>query len=437
MSGADTASNPHFRLLRRELDCPAAVMMGLGAMLGTGVFITITAAASDIGPALPAAILVAGFSALCNALSSAQLAAEHPVSGGTYEHGHRHLSPSLGFSAGWLFLTAKSASAASAALGFSEYARALLNKPDWPAGAIAAAIVLAVCALAALGARRSAQINTAIVSVTVLALLLFAGLGLNSAWTGSGFVMRSAVPVKGGGFSVFLETCALLFVAFTGYGRIATMGEEVREPRKNIPKAIVISVVLASLIYLLVGAAGLAAGLPDAPAGSHGSAPLTTILRSLGHGSAAIFVALGALTAMAGVLLNLLLGLSRVLLAMARRGDAPGMFAKLDRGRGPRAALLAVGGVAALLSMSGNIGLTWSFSAFTVLVYYAITNLAALRLPPEARLHSRFFAWAGLASCLFLAFQVDRHVWAGGTLLLLAGLAGRRLARSRVSLSRG
>jgi len=132
------------------------------------------------------------------------------------------------------------------------------------------------------------------------------------------------------------------------------------------------------------------------------------------------------------VLLNLVLGLSRVLLAMARRADAPAGLARIEESSSsPRAAVLAVGAGIALIALIGDIGLTWSFSAFTVLVYYAITNLAALRLPAEACLYPRWIPAAGLVGCLGLAFWVEPRVWMVGLALMGAGVVGRAMIRGR------
>jgi len=136
------------------------------------------------------------------------------------------------------------------------------------------------------------------------------------------------------------------------------------------------------------------------------------------------------MTAMLGVLLNLILGLSRVAFAMGRRGDLPSATARLDRrGSTPFVAVIGVGVVVAALASTGSVATTWSFSAFTVLVYYAITNVAALRLKREDRLYSPVFAWCGLAGCLFLAFWVDRAIWLTGLGVIGIGLLWHALRR--------
>jgi APA family basic amino acid/polyamine antiporter len=226
-----------------------------------------------------------------------------------------------------------------------------------------------------------------------------------------------------------------MFVAYTGYGRIATLGEEVHDPRRSIPRAIIVTLVATAAIYALVAFVAVASAGSDglAEATKQAAAPLEVIARGFDIPGVAWLVAAGAVTAMLGVLLNLLLGLSRVVLAMARRGDMPTLFARVDEKRSsPVAAVLLVGGIIAGLAAIGSVETTWSFSAFTVLVYYALTNLAALRLPPEARLYPQWIPAAGLVCCLGLSFWVEPVIWAAGLGLIAVGLVWHGIAR-RVS----
>ncbi|MCW8128989.1 MAG: amino acid permease [Planctomycetota bacterium] len=429
--------------LRRELGLFGATMMGLGSIVGTGVFVSIGIAAGSAGPAVVLAIALAAFVATCNALSSAQLAASHPVSGGTYEYGYLYLRPSLGFTAGWMFLCAKSASAATAALGFAGYFLSTAGLGESLRVPLALGTAAAFTAVVFFGIKRSNALNTAIVSVTLLALAALVLCALPAVlkagaapWT----PFFDAWPdTPGGNLGGFLQATALMFVAFTGYGRIATLGEEVHEPRRTIPRAIVVTVIVSSLLYMAVGAAGIgAAGArPLAQAVIDQGAPLEAVAHGLGSGWLPALVAVGAMTAMLGVLLNLILGLSRVLLAMGRRRDMPSALAKVhERHATPHVAVLVVGVIVLGLVCIGNLRTTWSFSAFTVLIYSALTNLCALRMPPEKRLYPRALAWCGLGSCLFLAFWVDWQVWLAGLGLMIFGwwwhtvarVAARRLA---------
>jgi len=408
--------------LRREIGLLGATMMGLGSIIGTGVFVSIGIAAEIAGADVILAMALAAGVATCNALSSAQLAANHPVSGGTYEYGYRYLNPSLGFAAGWMFLCAKTASAAAAALGFSGYllhatGRDLAWLPYLSVGTVG---VLTLVVLA--GVRISNRVNMAIVSTTLLSLVAFVMAGLPET---SADRFRFALDPR-----PLLHSTALMFVAYTGYGRIATLGEEVVEPRRTIPRAIIATLLISMTLYVAVAAVyvgsrpggSVEALAPDA---ARQTAPLEIAARSFSlnvHG----LVAIGAITATLGVLLNLLLGLSRVALAMGRKGDIPRPMADVNL------AVIAVGLVIAAMAGLGSIKTTWSFSAFTVLIYYAVTNLAALRLSRDERLYSPLWAWGGLAACTALAFSIEARVWSAGLGLLAAGLAWHWLRRRSV-----
>jgi basic amino acid/polyamine antiporter, APA family len=405
-------------------------------MLGTGVFVSIGIAAGVAGPSLLAATALAAAVATANGLSSAQLAAAHPVSGGTYEYGYRWLSPAFGFSAGWLFLLAKSASAATAALGLAGYLLNVLGPIDRRVQtALAVGGTLAITALVAGGIRRSNRANAVIVTVTIAALVLLIVAAAPRIVPDrldrfTPFFPDASIE---GGVAALLHGAALMFVAYTGYGRIATLGEEVREPARTIPRAIIITMALVAALYLGVAFAGI--GLMGAEEfgrqAARTTAPLEAVAQATGLPLLPHAIAIAATTAMVGVLLNLLLGLSRVLLAMARRGDAPTLFQRVDaRRNSPVASVWGCGLIVAALALLGDVRVTWSFSAFTVLMYYAITNLAALRLPTEHRLYPRWIAATGLIACLSLAFWVDLAVWLAGLALIAAGLIGHKLART-------
>lgn len=432
-----TTSSP--ARLQRALGLTDAILLGLGSMIGTGVFVSIGIAAGVVGPAVVLAVAIGAGVAVCNGLSSAQLAASHPVSGGTYEYGYRYLTPTLGFTAGWLFLLAKSASAATAALGFAGYLLNLFGVQSQILQiGVGLALVVALTSVVLAGIRSSNRVNATIVSITLLTLLAFVLAGLPSVRLAlfRPFFQSSIDGARaldaGDGVAALLNASALMFVAYTGYGRIATLGEEVRDPLSTIPRAIIVTMIVTMALYLAVAFVGVgtigAAGLSGATAEI--AAPLEIAARQFALPGVAIVLAVGAVTAMAGVLLNLILGLSRVLLAMGRRGDMPTATARLNAASTtPTVAVLVMGTVVAALVLIGNVRTTWSFSAFTVLLYYACTNLAALQLPPEARLFPRWISWTGLAACLLLAFWVEIEIWIVGLLLIAAGLAWRAVMR--------
>lgn len=405
--------DPTPRPLARAISLPGAVGIGLGAILGAGIFVVTGVAAGAAGPALLVGFAIAGSVATANALSSAQLAARYPVSGGTYEYGYRLLGPRLGFAAGWMFLVAKLSAAGTVALGLSAYGSALV--PGVPPRAVAVGAVVVFTVLNWLGIRRSSAVNLGIVAITVGTLLLFAGLGIRD------LSVERLRPFAPHGARGVLAAAAMLFFAFTGYARIATLGEEVRHPGRTIPRAILLTVLIAIVLYAAVAFAAL--GAVGADALSTTGAPLARAARTIGGAPLVTAITLAAFTAMLGVILSQLLGLSRVVLAMARRADLPPWLSHIHpRYRVPDRATALIGLAAALLAGFGGLQATIEMAAFTILVYYAITNLAALALAPEDRRYPRFVAAFGLLGCIVLAASVPVSAIVAGLAVLAGGL---------------
>ncbi|MFT5299874.1 MAG: APA family basic amino acid/polyamine antiporter [Mariniblastus sp.] len=448
--------------LRREISLPGAIMLGLGAIVGTGVFVSMGVAMQVTGPSVLLAILLAGLVAVCNGLSSAQLAAAHPVSGGTYEYGYRWLSPELGAIAGWLFLSAKSASAATAVLGLATYldftigiqAKLGLDTETFlPAYlfqvGVALLILAMMVAVVVVGIKRTTLANSIIVAITLSALMALVVCGLPTAienvragrgiWFGMEDVGKHGQE-SSYSWSTLFNATALMFVAFTGYGRIATMGEEVKQPRRTIPIAMIATLATTIVLYLsvgfvLVGVAGPELlQQPDAKGvgvGEGWAAPLLQVSAGLKTPWLTTVVEMGGITAMLGVVLNLLLGLSRVVLAMSRRTDLPEVFSKVNSHGVPLPATLLVACIVGGLVCLGDVKVAWSFSAFTVLVYYAITNFCAIRMPADERIYPVWIAWIGLASCLSLAAFIPWQILLAGLMVIVAGFTAATIRKSQ------
>ncbi len=406
---------------------PGAVITGLGSILGTGVFVSLAIAAGWTSRWLWLAVVAAALLATFNGLSSAQLAAAHPVSGGTYEYGTVFVHSSAGLAAGWLFLVAKSASAATAALGSAAYLLHLVGGDRALRVPIAFGIAVLLIAVVLGGVQRTTIVNTSILAVTVGGLLAYIVAGLTEASATATVQLGDASPVS------FLTATALVFVAFTGYGRIATLGEEVQEPERTIPIAVIATLAVSALLYLGVAwvSTRTMGGLSFAEAVDGDAAPLEVVASAWERPGIARVVSIAAVAAMLGVLLNLVLGLSRVVLAMGRRGHLPPILGRVDDGS-PRMAVLAVGILLLGLVAVGDVRTTWSISAVTVLLYYAITNMAAIRLPVDKRRFWRWLPWAGLATCAGLAVFVEAAAWLAGMGIVLVGIAlSHALARRR------
>lgn len=410
--------------LSRSIRTPGAIFMGLGSIVGTGIFVSIAIATQISGNGVIIAIVIAAVLATLNGLSSAQLAAAHPVSGGTYEYGYRFLNSWFGFTAGWMFLVAKSASAATAVLGCIGYIFYALgyNSPSWLIVVAGLVLLVLMTGLVSGGISRSNRANTVIVGLTLAGLAAF----ITTGFLKNGLPMQ---PVKDAftdtSLSTILYGSALMFVAYTGYGRIATLGEEVAEPRKTIPKAIILAMILIVVLYLAVSLTALqilgAEAFGRTVDGE--AAPLMIAAQALSVPVIGPVITFAAITAMLGVLLNLLLGLSRVMLGMARRKDLPHALSSIrQETKSPVAAVWGTALIISLLVLSGDVVFTWSFSAFTVLIYYAITNLSAFMLPSDLRLYPRVIPALGLFGCLFLAFWIEPAIWGSGLSILGIGL---------------
>ncbi len=406
--------------LRRHLGLVDAVGVGLGAIVGAGIFVVTGVAAGIAGPAFLVGLGIAGAVATANALSAAQLAAEYPRSGGTYEYGYRVLSPTAGFAAGWLFLASKLAAAGTVALGLAGYLDALL--PGVPYRAVAVGAIVVFTILNYFGVKRSSRANLAIVSVSVGSLVLFVVAGAGDFDAG---MLRPFAPA---GWRGVLEAAALLFFAYTGYARVATLGEEVSDPRRTIPRAIGITIAGAILLYVAVAA--VAVGLVGAGAMAESAAPLYVAAAGSAHPWVGIVVAIGGVTAMLGVILSQLLALSRMVFAMARRRDLPGFLEPVHPRYGvPGRAVIAVGVVALVIAATGTLRGVASAASFTILAYYSIANLAALKMPREAKLFPDAVPMFGLVSCVVLALSLSREIVLIGLATLAVGLAGRWVAR--------
>jgi APA family basic amino acid/polyamine antiporter len=407
--------------LRRELGLADAVGIGFGAIVGAGIFAVTGIAAGVAGPAVLLALPLAGIAAAANALSSAELAARYPAAGGTYEYGYQLVHPLAGFAAGWMFLASKTAAAGTVGLAIAAYLERIA--PGLPGRGVALAAIALFTAVNARGIRKSATLNLAIVAAATLALLAFA------AAAGVRFDAARLHPFAPSGPGGVMRAAALLFFAYTGYARVATLGEEVRDPRRTIPRAIVITVAGVSVLYLLVTAA--AVGGVGAAVLARTDAPLAEAARAMGMPALETAVSAGAVCAMLGVLLSQLLGLSRMAFAMARRGDLPRPLAAVDATSGaPVRAVMLVGAAAAVAATFGTLRAIAPAASFAILLYYAIANLAALRLPREHRLYRPAVPAVGLAACAILAASLEPRTMLTGAAVLAAGFAVRALGRA-------
>ena len=407
--------------LARRLGTGDAVVIGLGSMIGAGVFSAFAPAAAAAGTALLIGLALAAGVAYCNAVASAQLAAQYPTSGGTYVYGRERLGEWWGFLAGWGFVVGKTASCAAMALTFASYA---VPGSTW-AQRLAAVLAVAVLTVAnCRGITRTAGLARVLVAGSLLALLVVVGAILVSGGTDASNLTGSSPH----GVYGVLQSAGLLFFAFAGYARIATLGEEVRDPEQTIPRAIPLALGITVVIYAAVGLTALLAAGPAALAAT--STPLATAAKAVGAAWSVPVVRVGAAVASLGALLALIAGIGRTSLAMARNGDLPRRLAAIDPvHRVPARAELAVGAVVCLLVLTTDLRGAIGFSSFGVLTYYAIANASAYTQPPERRRWPRALNVVGVLGCATLVVTLPVTSVIAGAAVLAAGVAGRALLR--------
>jgi APA family basic amino acid/polyamine antiporter len=406
--------------LERRLGTGDAVVIGLGSMIGAGVFSAFAPAAAAAGSGLLIGLALAAGVAYCNAVASAQLAAQYPTSGGTYVYGRERLGEWWGFLAGWGFVVGKTASCAAMALTFASYS---VPGSEWAQRLTALAAVVVLTAANYRGITRTAGLARLLVAASVLALVIVV-----VTIAASGETDSSNLGDWGGGVYGVLQAAGLLFFAFAGYARIATLGEEVREPEHTIPKAIPLALGVTVVLYAAVGLASLLAAGPDALAAS--TAPVATAVKLAGAAWAEPVVRVGAAVASLGALLALIAGIGRTSLAMARHGDLPRWLAAVHpRYRVPGHAELAVAAVVSVLVLTTDLRGAIGFSSFGVLTYYAIANAAAYTQPRERRRWPRALNVVGLGACAVLAVTLPISAVIAGVCVLAVGLAGRRALR--------
>ncbi|WP_277207340.1 APC family permease [Isoptericola croceus] len=419
--------------LARRLGTRDAVAIGLGSMIGAGVFAAFGPAAAAVLPAgtgwaLLGALAIAAAVAYANATSSAQLAAQYPVAGGTYVYGRERLGDWWGYLAGWGFVVGKTASCAAMALTFAAYAA----PPGWERP-VAAGAVVALAAVNYRGVTRTARLTRWIVALVLLALATWTAV----VWTGGPgptLLPDGGTPVSGGGpggwpvaYGV-LQAAGLLFFAFAGYARIATMGEEVRDPRRTIPRAVLLALGGAVVVYAVVAVTLLAS------LGLAGVAGTTAPLAAAVEGSpwAGVVVRVGAAAASLGALLALVAGIGRTSLAMAREGDLPRWLAAVHpRFRVPHRAEVALAAVVVVLVLTVDLRGAIGFSSVGVLLYYAVANAAAWTQQGTDRLYPRWLQAFGLAACVVLVATLPVPAVLAGVAVFAVGILLRIVRRRR------
>jgi APA family basic amino acid/polyamine antiporter len=419
MSSVTTPARPS---LDRRLGLGDAVFIGLGSMIGAGVFAAYAPAARAAGTGLLVGLGVAAVVAYCNATSSAQLAAAYPRAGGTYLYGREVLGEWWGYLAGWGFMVGKTASCAAMALTFAAY-----TAPDAWLRPVAVAVVVVLTLVNCAGITRTALLTRVLVSLVLVALVVAAVACFRG---GSSSELSGWASPDSGVYGV-LQSAGLLFFAFAGYARIATLGEEVREPERVIPRAIVLALAGAVVVYAVIAVAVLS--VLGGPGTAASTAPVADAVGATSSDAVVRVVRVGAALASAGALLALIAGLGRTGLAMARERDLPGWLdAVHPRFRVPHRAELTVSGVVVVLVLTTDLRGAIGFSSFGVLLYYFVANASAYRQSPGARRFPRWLQLLGCAGCLVLVASLPWPSVVAGVVVFAVGVV-IRVIRGAVS----
>lgn len=404
-------STPEPSRLARRLNVSDAVVLGLGSMIGAGIFAAAGPAANAAGSGLLIGVLIAGFLAFLNATTMAQLAAVYPESGGTYAYGRRLLGPYWGFLAGWGFVIGKTASCTAMSLTFAYYAFPEYSKP------IAVVTVLALTFINYMGVKKTAGLTR------VLVILVLSALGIvvfTSLFGGGADTSRLDNWSQRGGIPGILQAAGMMFFAFAGYARIATLGEEVLNPKKTIPKAIVVALSITVVIYIIVMTTAVLC--VDVNLLATAKAPLALAVESGKYSEFSPIVRIGACLASLSVLLSLMAGVSRTIFAMASNSDLPKTMSVVHPvHKVPHHAEVTVGFIIAAVVSFADLRSAIGFSSFAILTYYAIANASALKLSAGNRLWPKWMSMLGLIVCIVIAFSLPKVSICGGLVLFVFG----------------
>jgi APA family basic amino acid/polyamine antiporter len=398
--------------LKRSLGLFDATSISVGAIIGAGIFVVTGIAAGLAGPSFIISIILAGIIASFTALGFAQLSAYMPREGGGYEFTYHLISPFAGFISGWMWVFSNVFIGAAVSIGFAQYLSALA--PSLPVNIVAAVVCVAFTVLNYVGVRQSALINDALVVAKIAILLFFIVLGL-------GFIRLSNFqPFMPKGLLGTFEGAALIFFAYGGYARVTTVSEEVRDPNRTIPRAIILAIALSTVLYVLIGVVSV--GLVGSSRLEAADSPLSDAISVTGNSGAVFLVSLGAMIATASVLLMTILGVSRMTFAMARNGQFPAFLRQINkRFQTPHYAILITGVFSSILVFTDFSRLV-AVGTFSLLFHHALVNFAAVRLQPRNRRYPALVSVIGFLLCLSLLAFLSQEAWVTSLAGILLGV---------------
>jgi APA family basic amino acid/polyamine antiporter len=426
--------------LKRTLGLWGAAGVGIGAIIGTGIFVLIGVASGVAGPAVIISFLIAGFTALLTGLSTAELSSFITEAGGSYIYTTKAFGRLPGFLVGWMKSFDYIVGASAVSIGFAAYFAYFLNIPPSMGTLVLVGTVwpLVLMLLNLRGMREASGTNNVLVALKISALVLFIAVGgLYLITHGASSNYRPFFPH---GVSGVLSGASIIFFAFIGFNTISVIAEEVKDPERNVPRAVLIAFAVCTLLY--IGVSVVSVGLLDWQVLGVSAAPLEAALRVATDNLLVLeFIALSALFATSSVILASILGGSRALFAMARQRVIPGAFARIS-GQGIPVTAVAVTGTAigAIVLFTGG-SLDWLASIFNfgTLVTFLFINLSLLRLRrtmPEAGRGFRVPLYPltpilGVASCLLLSFYLSTNALLVGFGWIALGLLAYAVNRKR------
>jgi APA family basic amino acid/polyamine antiporter len=405
---------PDHGSLKREIGLFGATALGIGAIIGSGIFIVTGIVAGIAGPAMIVSVAIAGIIALFSALSVAELSAYLPEEGGTYAFAQKLISPFAGYIAGWIWIFSNIFVGAAVSLGFAHYFASLV--PAVPVKIIAVIICLTFILINYLGLKESTLLNNVLVTLKVLILLFFIAFGLGF------FNISHLIPPAPSGMTGILSGAALIFFAYTGFARVTIMAEEVQEPEKTIPRSIYLALGISTVLYVLVSI--IAIGLVGSSDLAQSGFPLAVAIAVTGSPVAVLLISAGAMISTASVLLTTIMGISRIMFAMARNNDLPAFLSTISpRFSTPHYAIWTTGVCMIGAILLADLSLVVAVSTFTMLVFYFIANIAALRLPRKHQRYPSVVPVIGAITCTGLVVFLEINSWIIGIIGLATGLA--------------
>jgi basic amino acid/polyamine antiporter, APA family len=445
--------------LRRAVGALDLTALGVGAIIGTGIFVIIGEAIGDSGPAIVLSFALAGVTCMFSALAYAELASTIPVCGSAYTYSYATMGELVAWIIGWDLILEYGVSVAAVAVGWGGYLKELLDSffgitlpdaiaaPPGEGGVVnlpAVFLVLAIAALLIAGVRETARTNAVMVLVKLAVLIMFIAIGVTAFHSGN------FSPFAPNGFNGTVDAAALIFFAYIGFDAVSTGSEETRDPGRDLPRAIIGALAIATLLYILVSVVAAGALPFDQLKGDE--SPLATVLdKGAGISWGADLISIGALVAIASVVLTILFGQTRIMFSMCRDGLMPKRFAHVnERTQTPvfvtATFALLISIIAALVPLTEiaklvNIGTLFAFA----LVNVGVIVLRRTRPDLERGYRVPFvpvFPLIGAALCIFLMKYLDTQTWIRFGVWLVIGLAiyalyGYRNSRLRAAASPG